>query len=327
MLFPQFYPDTGSRIIESRSGINHGKTNDLKDERTINIITDKDSYIGDKFIGKLDGKDVELWALTRKNSRFIEAVINLDSNYGWDGDETKDCLPGYDPFKTADNNKKELRRLDKKKLDEQPKFYGSTASWFKKIRQSGDDEKEFKKSVAGVVTTIDITNSTRMSQEERKKLAKRIYDEYKNVNELKDALKSPLGPKDANHIFAILCQKVEFNDKKGNKRERYNVSFASKFCSYAFHYLIEKFENLPNPYSRYDKVVSEVLPAYLGVYYQDGRDDNKKSFVIGTKKDLEDKLDKYSRYCEAIGNMINNLPGRAKLSRDQVDHIIWYSKK
>lgn len=200
------------------------------------------------------------------------------------------------------------------------------------------DQEHFKQCIEGAVISIDITNSTRMSDEERRELADRIIVDLgfsspeesaqAVLEELKERLMVPFDPDSGdphngkNHLFAILVKETSIG--------RMNISFASKFCSYGYGYLIGG----ENPYSRYDNVVSGFLSSYMDVYgYPGDKKPRKNSYKISQcKQERNDpykyRLDVYRNYCFVIGYIIDSLKKEGIiLTRDEFDHIIWYSQK
>lgn len=329
------------------------KKQQLKD-REISFMRTGNPYVPDLLIK--DGVPTKLWALTKKNAKFIEAVIKIDSNYGWDGDKNNQPYADdditYNPIEYIESNAKKSRNQAENKVDvdepknnedvfkNKPKFYGSTAYWFARMKRSKNDFNEFKTCVAGAIVSIDITNSTRMSHLEREKILERLIGGenplFKNYRQLREALKEHFVPIDGkgkfleeskSHVFAILAKGIDIKDKKGKDKKRYNFSFASKFCSYAYHYLVENKKN-PNPYSRYDNIVSDMLPTYLEYYvYTSESPKDTKSFKVSAGGKFENKLKAYHQYCTLIGCILDALHEKDKISRDELDHIIWYSKK
>lgn len=253
-------------------------------------------------------KPIELAAITKKNSNFIEAVIRLDSNYGWDADPKNACQKGYIPF--DENNNKCFKN--------KKGYYGSTAYWFLQM-ENGDD---FERCIKGAIVSIDITNSTRMSYKEREELADRLIGTCKSVEELKKKLEEPFSADKKEHILAMLANKT-------NSGTRFNLSFASKFCSYGAAYLLLN----QNLYSKYDNIVSAILPHYARFYGVDTPKERYKTKIdsvysskFSDKEDFEYRLCVYQEYNNIIGEIIENSKCDG-ITRDQFDHIVWYSQK
>ena len=234
-------------------------------------------------------------ALTRKNADFIEAVVGLDSNY------SKDSLI----------------------VEPKGKYIGSIKYWFNQMKSGGD----FAHSVLMAITAIDSTNSTHLeaSKDGRKILCDRITSACSNCQELEDMLKADFESDDTKHILSILTERID--DKSG--RVRYNLSFASKFCSYGALFL-----GLSTEYSKYDRIVSENLPIYAKCYL--GKKYPASYFIIDSQqiKELSDeekllyRLKIYREYSDTIKEIIDVLQKDGIcINREELDHIIWYGRK
>lgn len=258
-------------------------------------------------------------ALTRKNADFIEAVVRLDSNYG-DDLIIKEPSKGYDPESNAQKSSKKNR--------------GSTAYWFGEMQKPNCD---FSRCVLGAIISIDITNSTHLEAAYfldqsgnkvpcRKRMRDIICSQCSNCQELVDLLNQLFEPKNHNHLISLLTAKTV--SKKGGK-PRYNISFATKFCAYASLFL-----KANNKYSKYDNIVSDALPKYEEIYL--GRKKRTKEYKIEhnklkNKSDAENyqyRLDVYANYAKTIDDILEflNTTG-VSLTKEEFDHIVWYSFK
>lgn len=250
-------------------------------------------------------------ALTRKNASFIEAVIMLDSNYA---QESKKLAPdeGFDPEKHV--------------LNAQGKYCGSVQYWFDEIKS---EEMDFATAVLGAVISLDRANSTHLetSKDGRRTMRERICETCKNYDGLKKVVGKKFTVEDRNHLMAILSSPIE--SRKGGMN--YHVSFASKFCSSASINL-----GCGDNYSKYDKVVSEALPSYAQIYL--GEECTKSRFKMNynVQKNMTDRqrllyrLGVYQDYCNTIEKIIQTLKednGNIIISREELDHIIWYGFK
>lgn len=251
-------------------------------------------------------EDKEMPALTRKNADFIEAIVRLDSNYKKDFDETQG--PIY-----------KLNKIDEK-------YHGSISYWFNEMKKSNTD---FQKCVLGAVTAIDSTNSTHLnvSKNGRLEMAKKICDCCSNYTDLKEELEVPFNPSNKEHILS----KMSSNIPDKNKKARFNLSFASKFCSYASYFL-----GLDVDYSKYDTIVSEALPEYVLFYLGEKRKKNYYVIDVYQRRSMnveqiyQQKLQKYKHYSEDIKRIIDALKNEEKpieISKDEFDHIVWYGNK
>lgn len=268
------------------------------------IISDKDPYVLDY----IKGYD-KIPALTHKNSNFIEAVVRLDSNYA----KESSLVPPDQGFKpdTHVNHAKGL-------------YSGSSKYWFDAMVKGTEP---FDTALLGAIIAIDRSNSTHLeaSNGGRLEMHDRIIKKCTNHHDLENMLNQKFRAGDKNHLISILSQPVPA--KRGGVR--CNVSFASKFCNRA-----AAFFKCNREYSKYDNVVSDALPTYAEIYI--GGKYKKSEFKIDYNKQKKlsnaDKaryrLSVYEKYIDCIGNIIDELKkGNIQMSRDEVDHIIWYGFK
>lgn len=249
-------------------------------------------------------------ALTKKNADFIEGVVRIDSNYRKDFDKCGKPDEGFDPFSENRN-----------------KYYGSTAYWFDRMISS-DSTLSFRQCVMGAIISIDSTNSTHLEAGEnaREELCNRICNKYKNVAELKAALEKDYKA-DCDHLLYLLTDAVA---SKKNKEKRYNLSFASKFCSYA-----AKFLNTERQYSKYDAIVAKNLWYYVAFYLNCDDVPSKNSFSVENtrykeKTEVHKYISVYEEYCNAIDSIIDKVNcdcPEAEMDKEKLDHIIWYGCK
>lgn len=271
----------------------------------VDIIHYEDPYKLDRIKG-----NKTLPALTRKNADFITAVVNLDSNYGRDlkYNQPED---GYDPEKYAENSK--------------GKYGGSTAYWFSEMQKANCN---FEKCVLGAIIAIDKTNSTRLEASEhgRKIIKNIICEKCNNYHDIIDMLKVPFKADNHNHLISLLSGKTTIKTKGTS---RYNISFATKFCSYASYFLRAGVE-----YPKYDEIVSNALPKYISIYL--GKEKKENEFKINYNKQWpteeakhQHRLDIYAKYLDCIKNIIDTLrtDNGIIISMEEFDHIIWYALK
>lgn len=273
-----------------------GKTIDME------IIKYENPYLLDRAVYK--EKAIDVPALTKKNSLFIEAIVRLDSNYNLDSDETKNNDDGFDPILNVSSAN--------------GRFCGSSKYWLTLIKNSKSFE-EYRRAVYGAVVSIDTFNSTHLEAtlDGRKKMAEIIISNYPSFEELKEALVRPFNKNDSKHIISKLSIPLEAR-RKGTAR--CNLSFASKFCSYASLCLLDE-----DHYSKYDSVVSDMLPFYMELYL--GKKLRKNYYKVKASTH-EEWLRVYEIYSNDIGEILsledikNN-----EITREKFDHIIWYSNK
>ena len=266
----------------------------------VHISRSKDPYSMDMVIG------FEIAALTRKNSKFIEAVLKLDSNYKKESQAVKPD-DKYDLRKNASN----ANGL----------YCGSTKFWFNEMTNHHSDYS-YEDCVLGAVISIDRSNSTHLetTKNGRKKMAQRIIKRCPDIKTMINCLSTPFESTDDNHIIACMVKKGFKSIKDGS--DMYYLSFASKFCSYASTFL-----GLTIDYSKYDDVVARALPIYYQAYC--GKIVKKTEFKVdNTVSDkYHNRLNVYKKYSETITQIINAVDKGNRLNRDEFDHIIWYGMK
>lgn len=135
----------------------------------------------------------------------------------------------------------------------------------------------------------------------------------------KDFLQDP-----DNHLIATMCQELPMKGKEG---KRSNLSFASKFCSYAAKFLGCKLQ-----YSKYDNVVASHLSEYISFYLKEKVAVKSIKYDSQKKNKYPDEQDRlkyvlgiykaYSGYIERILTSLGNV-----ISKKELDHIIWYGCK
>ena len=248
-------------------------------------------------------------ALTRKNGDFIEAVVSLDSNYNKDNEIIKPDY-GFDPEINASNSNN--------------KYSGSTRYWFEEMLKPGAN---FKKLLLGSIITIDSVNSTHLEAaiDGRKKMRDIICTVCNNVNDLIKKLEEPFDMNDKTNLIVMMSQPIPAKNK-GNSM-RINLSFATKFCAYAAKYLKANVE-----YSKYDNVVSKALQQYCAIYLNQQRESNSflanETLGMSDSEKTEFKLYIYDDYSKSIAWIIDALKEKGvNLSREEIDHIIWYGFK
>lgn len=253
----------------------------------------------------VEGKTERIAALTKKNSDFIEAVVKIDSNYKRD----MRYVPHHPDFDPENNSK-----------DSDGKYCGSLTYWFTEMQKVSAD---YARCVLGAVIAIDRGNSTHLEQvlNGRKKMRDRIVARCPDVKALKTALETPFTHNDKNHLISKMTEPGLKGIKDDN--DRFFISFASKFCSYAALVLGTSLE-----YSKFDDVVSDYLFLYAKAYC--GLSFNKTYFKINQIKGgfaikRSKGLEIYGVYQKAIGDIISSLT--FNMTRSELDHIIWYYEK
>lgn len=260
-------------------------------------------------------------ALTRKNADFIEAVVkNLDSNYKIDEDV---------------NNKR------------------GSKYWFDQLDKTHSKEN-FKQVLTKCVESIDNINHTHLgaSLNGRDKMVQIIFNDMKcdSREKLLKAVNVSLNSEIDEDNIGASCNKdtlfykmlVSLNkckitkkgkikiyekgkNKAGDEIYRNNISFASKFISYARKHL-----NKDCTFSKYDGVVSKQLPLYEEIYLGKTScryENNAKQESDVIKKQIK-SFNTYIRYKNTISKILDLLKKEGiHLTEEEFDHIIWYTSK
>lgn len=102
--------------------------------------------------------------------------------------------------------------------------------------------------------------------------------------------------------------------------DRYNISFASKFCTFTQRYCFNK-----DDFSIVDTVLCRVLPAYETLYLHRETKQNKWS------KQRENKAFDYKAYQDTIKAVLDSVNGSGdvshKVTRQEFDLLLWYYYK
>ena len=181
---------------------------------------------------------------------------------------------------------------------------------------------DFDGNLKECIKEINRVNSTRLSKKEMDEVKERLVIKYKTEADLKDAIDN-----DTEGLFKLIGKQISFKSKTGKNITRTNVSFASKFI---FYMSKELGCGAHTKYTKYDSVVAENLAHYLDVYdinikHKYTEKDFQKSTDMDVSWDMF--INKYkpsvlSLFNEAIKdhNLIN-------FTLDELDHIIWYTRK
>lgn len=189
----------------------------------------------------------------------------------------------------------------------------------------------FEECVLGAVSAIDRTNSTRLMVEQsgRDKMVDKICNTLncKSYKDLVNLLNIPFKKDNKEHILSVLTKRID-----GKDNSRYNLSFASKFCSYASQWL--KDVGVIEEYSTYDNIVSRTLPKYVEVYLNETRKLKDYQVYAYARNNLneEEKFNEiltiYERYSNDIKRILDVLKdNEIIMTKDEFDDIIWYSFK
>lgn len=151
-----------------------------------------------------------------------------------------------------------------------------------------------------VVSSINISNSTRMSHAEEQSMV-----DFLITNQ--STLIKRLYKRD----FCLVCQLTTCASRK-------NYAFATKFCHYMCYYLFNGQKQQDN-FSIYDNVVAGVLGEYAkqyGIYKSNNSPYWQKDF---------NNFKQYATYSEVIDRIRAAVSGH--ISRNGFDHLLWYANK
>lgn len=266
---------------------------------------------------------IQIPALTKKNSLFLEAVIRLDSNYGNDV-QSFECGKNFLTVLNDDTNFSQKPGNDN--------YVGSTIFWFESMRDNSQicgKDVDFSVYLKGALHNINLTNSTRCSKKSINKVAEELSENCKSAEELRELLCQPFSKDNQQHIISILTRPTEEGDK--NK-----LSLASKFCAYATEYLFGDMDFKPL-YPKYDGVVSSNLHYYFYYYctklssvdipdnYGTVLNRNfKANMYLKPDAKFNDYMSIYEAYSWCIARILETV---CCLNASELDHIIWYCKK
>ena len=195
--------------------------------------------------------------------------------------------------------------------DENSNKYNTTAYWVDKYK-----ENKTRDNLLEIIKAVDRQNSTHLN----------INDGY---NKVCDYIIKKIG-------FEKLKERIEENDLSlvdeiaNNSSDRFIISYASKFCTYMSRYMFNS-----DNYSIYDGVVSKILPYYYYKYVGNDEIDviTKKDDKIEKKEKIKicdlnitNELIKLNKY-EWYKNLIDKVMDHVKISRKDLDYILWYYYK
>jgi hypothetical protein len=167
-----------------------------------------------------------------------------------------------------------------------------------------EKKKNFNDGCLGIIKKINDTNSTRLSDEEQN-----FFADYFNRNKIEILGRIKLGDVDIVNYLALAG--------KNTSKKRFNLSFASKFCTYISRYAFNEY----NKFTPYDGVLQSILPYYAWAYCRDESVDN-------FKKDQDHGYSKYILLVRKIISSAANLYGaEEKLTLKEFDRLLWYKYK
>lgn len=187
------------------------------------------------------------------------------------------------------------------------------------LRNVFPDKKEILEKA---VKLIDKENSTHLSVSGYKKGG----DNNKGITIMVNAMVKKVG-------ISKLRERIKNGDTKIVNEiadfipNRYNPSFASKFCAFCNRNCFNK-----DDYSIYDNVLKEIIPYYAYVYLGEchwkkisGKNARNESKIAEEFADKNGDRN-YEGYNDLIGRIIekNNMVFNAKISRKDFDLLLWY---
>ena len=165
-------------------------------------------------------------------------------------------------------------------------------------------KQEFVEGFLEIIKKINDTNSTRLSEEEQSE-----FSEYIGRN--KDEILKRIKRGDVG-VVNDLAEAGTHTSKN-----RYNFSFASKFCTYISRYGFKEFDK----FTPYDNVLQNILPYYAWTYCGD-------ELVENFKKNRKNGYDAYVGLIRKIIASARNLYGtEGMLTLKEFDRLLWYKYK
>ena len=284
--------------------------------------------------------------INKDNVLRVNAMINSNSTYKEHSKE--ESLP---ILKRGDGNEIIDKMsngdfLDQTYIDndkEKYKYLGSTKYWFEKLNKLIDKDitekieiEYYTSSKKNKTKTVDVSlgyvifktvccvdndNSTHLNSDSigRRLLAYRIF-------QMRDELMNKL--KQSNYsIINELSERIKEDEKnileKGTSN--YHISFASKWCHNACYYMLE--DKYKDNFSKVDSVVKEALKMFeedlkvKGLNFDILRDNTKKDNRTSNEK-IGENYGEYIKIIDAVRTMSDD-----PISRNGLDHLLWYSYK
>ncbi len=198
-----------------------------------------------------------------------------------------------------------------------PEYKESYAGILDSLKESFFDFSKTE-NLEKVVKSIDKINSTHLSTHNGIQLT---VEKISNIENLKERMKQ--GDSEIVHDIASAVS------------DRYNFSFATKFCAYVCEIAL----GLYDKYCIYDNVVQSVLPLYIHQYAKDtekpyykiihkNRPDRRIESTVSDlrSKDNRNSGEGYKTYRGIIDNIIKGVETKdnIKITYSQFDHLVWY---
>ncbi len=289
------------------------------EERAVEPYEKDEERTADPYRFDVDQNGIPLF--TNKNQRFVNGMVENDSNYnqsddkeiskifkGMIGSDEKDrmaCI-GRAVYEIDNANSTHLTAVGRYKVDDLMETIHEDPLLVKAM----PGETEEKKIRGGALFTAQIINGIENLEERLRE------GDGQLVSEIAYAAKTRLG-------------------MSGINVNKNNFSFATKFCHWACLYL-----ELDDNYCIYDNVVASVFPYFVNSYAVGGLDSYRCSRVkkgrsaskrVSTIEDFKKKNDGYVTYREmydAVLKGINEWRSKngqnGEIGYHEVDRLLWY---
>ena len=309
-----------------------------------------------KYYKKLDFfKENEKLSLTRNNADFIEAVLMIDSRYKDSNSRINKPSVEYVEYLKEESDKKiklhrygsssywikqfiEIAKIIKDKKNNSEKIL-DTLTYEKKKENENQEiniKLDLKTIINGVVYAIDRENSTHLSAhqsgntEGRRNVSQKIYDYIiDKQNGIEKFVKQLIKKNEFSLIGYITVPK--------NDDENFHYSFATKFCKYVSNaftsdieakkiFKFDKSKDEDDKYYIYDNIIISNIGYYINEYLN-GQKIEVKKLKFDKKKYTNEKeiIEQYRKFYNCLEDIRNNTA--EKITRNEMDHIIWYSNK
>ncbi|MBE6738664.1 MAG: hypothetical protein E7566_08490 [Ruminococcaceae bacterium] len=199
-----------------------------------------------------------------------------------------------------------------------PDYKESYAGILSRMKADFFDFNKTDEHLLEVVKSINKINSTHLGAYNGIQLT---VDTIKKMENLKERLLNG----DGSVVYEIACAGIN----------RYNFSFATKFCTYVSELALETNDK----YCIYDNVVQSVLPLYIHHYVSEEKAKEYYKIVNKSKPELsriESKIDSklksknepkgYDKYRELINEIIKGIKEKdgKNITYAEFDHLVWY---
>lgn len=211
-----------------------------------------------------------------------------------------------------------VKDLSKKPSENDNSYRGSSKFWMKRLEEyiyKNVREYPYDGIIENAIEAVDRENSTHLNADGvgRDEIGGRISKI--DPAALMKYLKNDDG---SYELIKIISEKT--NPKgNGKHKPRENLSFASKFCTYASLYIFDKKEykeKYRDGYSIYDGILEDAVQVYA------------KQFDVECEfKNKDNKVDKYKSYQKTIDDIRDKAKDDFKISRNGFDHLLWYYYK